>query len=123
LHDDLGQGRCLQATCLDIAAGHLPAPTTTRWAAFAPPTGERFFSMKSARGRPAFSRCCCGYWKTLEKLEREHIGATLEYTQFNQSAAARLLGVSRQALIRKIKLRRIELPPRQMKKKGKKKEQ
>ena len=36
--------------------------------------------------------------------------ATLEHTYYNQSAAARLLGVSRQALIRKIQRHRISLP-------------
>jgi len=42
-------------------------------------------------------------WQTLEHLEREHIVRTLEHTFDNRSAAARLLGVTRQALLRKIK--------------------
>jgi len=41
-------------------------------------------------------------WKTLQSLEREHIVATLEHTYHNRSAAARLLGISRQSLLRKI---------------------
>jgi DNA-binding NtrC family response regulator len=42
-------------------------------------------------------------WFTLEQLEREHIARTLQHTFFNRSAAARLLGVTRQSLLRKIK--------------------
>jgi DNA-binding NtrC family response regulator len=42
-------------------------------------------------------------WKTLEHLEREHIRSTMELTGNNQSKAARMLGISRQTLIRKIK--------------------
>ena len=50
------------------------------------------------------------HWTTLTHLERDHIIYTLEHTYYNQSAAARLLGVTRQALIRKIKKYNIELP-------------
>jgi DNA-binding NtrC family response regulator len=42
-------------------------------------------------------------WQTLEDLERQHIARTLAHTFYNRSAAARLLGVTRQALLRKIK--------------------
>jgi DNA-binding NtrC family response regulator len=42
-------------------------------------------------------------WLTLEDLERQHIRLTLERTFYNRSAAARLLGVTRQALLRKMK--------------------
>jgi DNA-binding NtrC family response regulator len=42
-------------------------------------------------------------WPTLEDLERQHISHTLERTFYNRSAAARLLGVTRQALLRKMK--------------------
>ncbi|BBO33877.1 sigma-54 interaction domain-containing protein [Lacipirellula parvula] len=41
-------------------------------------------------------------WMTLAELEREHLVRTLELTYFNRAAAARLLGISRQALLRKI---------------------
>lgn len=41
-------------------------------------------------------------WMTLAELEREHLVRTLELTYFNRAAAARLLGVSRQALLRKM---------------------
>jgi DNA-binding NtrC family response regulator len=41
-------------------------------------------------------------WTTLAELEREHLVRTLELTFFNRAAAARLLGISRQALLRKI---------------------
>lgn len=49
------------------------------------------------------------HWKTLSDLERDHILNTLAHTYNNQSAAARLLGVTRQALIRKIKKYDIQL--------------
>jgi DNA-binding NtrC family response regulator len=42
-------------------------------------------------------------WETLEQLEKEHIARTLKHTFFNRSAAARLLGVTRQSLLRKMK--------------------
>ena len=42
-------------------------------------------------------------WPTLESLERDHIVRTLEHTFYNRSAAARLLGVTRQSLLRKMK--------------------
>lgn len=54
-----------------------------------------------------------GEWLTLEDLERYHVTQTLRQTFFNQSAAARLLGVSRQALIRKVKQYNIEIPPKE----------
>ena len=49
-------------------------------------------------------------WTTLAALEREHIVYTLEHTYYNQSAAARLLGITRQTLIRKIKKHQIVIP-------------
>jgi DNA-binding NtrC family response regulator len=42
-------------------------------------------------------------WLTLGPLERDHIAHTLEHTFHNRSAAARLLGVTRQSLLRKMK--------------------
>jgi DNA-binding NtrC family response regulator len=42
-------------------------------------------------------------WLTLAALEQQHIRHTLEHTYFNRSAAARLLGLTRQSLLRKIK--------------------
>jgi DNA-binding NtrC family response regulator len=42
-------------------------------------------------------------WLTLESVERQHIRHTLEHTYFNRSAAARLLGLTRQSLLRKMK--------------------
>jgi DNA-binding NtrC family response regulator len=54
-------------------------------------------------------------WISLEQMEREHIVRTLEHTFNNRSAAARLLGVTRQALLRKMKrhgLTGFDNPPR-----------
>jgi len=42
-------------------------------------------------------------WHSLEHVEREHIVRTLQHTFNNRSAAARLLGVTRQSLLRKMK--------------------
>jgi DNA-binding NtrC family response regulator len=42
-------------------------------------------------------------WLTLDAVERQHIHQTLEHTYFNRSAAARLLGLTRQSLLRKMK--------------------
>ena len=49
-------------------------------------------------------------WLTLERLERDHIVRTLEHTFYNRSAAARLLGVTRQSLLRKLKRYGVEIP-------------
>lgn len=42
-------------------------------------------------------------WLSLDAVEREHIARTLAHTFNNRSAAARLLGVTRQSLLRKMK--------------------
>lgn len=49
-------------------------------------------------------------WPTLADVERKHIQATLQEANHNQSAAARLLGVDRKLLARKIKKYGIEIP-------------
>ncbi len=50
------------------------------------------------------------HWPSLAKLERDHILCTLEHTYYNRSATARLLGVTRQALLRKMKKFGIRVP-------------
>jgi DNA-binding NtrC family response regulator len=42
-------------------------------------------------------------WLSLDEVERDHIARTLAHTYNNRSAAARLLGITRQALLRKMK--------------------
>ena len=42
-------------------------------------------------------------WPSLDQCEREFIGATLRHTNYNQAAAARLLGLDRSVLRRRIK--------------------
>lgn len=49
-------------------------------------------------------------WSTLADIEREHIRATLEYTFYNQSAAADLLNIDRASLARKIERHGISIP-------------
>lgn len=51
-----------------------------------------------------------GVWPTLERIERRHLIRTLKKTFFNQSAAARLLGIDRKLLARKIRRHQIKLP-------------
>ena len=51
-----------------------------------------------------------GPWPTLAEVERQHIEKTLREAFYNQSAAARLLGVDRKLLSRKIKKYSIEIP-------------
>jgi DNA-binding NtrC family response regulator len=48
-------------------------------------------------------RSANGHWLSLEEIERDHIVRTLEHTYNNRSAAARLLGITRQSLLRKMK--------------------
>jgi len=50
-------------------------------------------------------------WTTLEELEQNHILRTLEATGYKSSVAARLLGISRQALNRRIEKYHITKPP------------
>ena len=52
-------------------------------------------------------------WPTLAEIERRHIVATLEHTDYNQSAAARLLGIDRRLLARRIRKYGIALCSRQ----------
>ena len=49
-------------------------------------------------------------WPTLIDMERNHIARTLQETFYNQSAAARLLGINRKLLSRKIKKYGIRMP-------------
>lgn len=58
--------------------------------------------MLDASAAPEKSSASRGDWTTLAELEREHLARTLEFTFFNRAAAARLLGISRQALLRKM---------------------
>lgn len=50
------------------------------------------------------------HWPTLGDVEAAHVRKTLRETFFNQSAAARMLGIDRKSLARKIKKYGIELP-------------
>jgi DNA-binding NtrC family response regulator len=71
-----------------------------------PPSGIRFFD--AAVAPPPWGRVLPvpppppAEWITLASLEREHLVRTLEHTYYNRAAAARLLGVTRQALLRKM---------------------
>ena len=49
-------------------------------------------------------------WLALSDLERSHILHTLKHTYYNRSAAARLLGITRQSLIRKMKKHHLAVP-------------
>ena len=60
--------------------------------------------MHTAKNSPS------GRFATLAELEREHIGKVLEYTQGNKSQAARILGIDRVSLWRKIKRFGLEHP-------------
>ncbi len=44
-----------------------------------------------------------GHWPSLDECERQFIAATLRHTGYNQAAAARLLGLDRSVLRRRIK--------------------
>ncbi len=61
-------------------------------------------------GPQLFESADPGEWPTLDDVQREHIRKTLEETGFNRSAAARMLGVDRKVLARKIKKFGIQVP-------------
>jgi DNA-binding NtrC family response regulator len=58
---------------------------------------------------PAADSAATG-WMTLADVELEHIRRTLQEVFFNQSAAARLLGIDRKLLARKIKKLGLQIP-------------
>jgi DNA-binding NtrC family response regulator len=78
-----------------------------------PPAGPETVSLPIIS--PAGTACaerpsgdCClavvdGHWRTMEEVEREHLRRTLALTGWNQSAAARVLGMERHQLARKIR--------------------
>ena len=49
-------------------------------------------------------------WETLDQHERTHLIATLERTYYNKSVAARLLGITRQTLLRRMEKHGIVAP-------------
>lgn len=51
--------------------------------------------------------------QSLESLEKEHIMAMLEHTDWNKSRAAQILGIERSTLDRKLKRYRVRRPPEQ----------
>jgi len=68
-----------------------------------PPEGNAGISTHQREGRQ---------WTTLGALERQHLLRTLEHTYYNRAAAARLLSISRQSLLRKMKKHGLEAPLR-----------
>lgn len=49
------------------------------------------------------SDCGARHWPTMDEVERQHIQDTLEKTLFNQCEAAKMLGIDRHALRRRIR--------------------
>jgi transcriptional regulator with PAS, ATPase and Fis domain len=62
----------------------------------------------AAQAVPTDTTASVVLWPTLAQLELDHIQRTLERTGYNQSAAADLLGLHRQQLLRKIKKYRLD---------------
>jgi len=60
----------------------------------------RELGLATAGGTP-FSTDMPAHWPTMDDLEQDHIQRTLELTNYNQCAAARLLGMDRHRLMRK----------------------
>ncbi len=90
---------CSQAEVID------PDTIRSLWGRHAAPTtapSETPESFDAECERPARSAACDEAWKSLEEVEAEHIGQTLEKARYNQTAAARLLGIDRKRLARKI---------------------
>ena len=59
---------------------------------------------------PAPARSSSLGWQPLAAVEREYLVRTLEHTFYNRAAAARLLGVTRQTLLRKMERHDIRVP-------------
>ena len=77
---------------IDTAAGTMP-PVNVR----APMPVDNLESI------PAAESPLTGKWQTLEEMEADYIRRALDETFFNYSAAARLLGIDRKQLSRKVK--------------------
>ena len=76
---------------------------------FEAPAPERRLDEPAQEAAPKVPPLNCD-WPTLADLQREHLLLTLEHTYYNQSAAARLLGIGRQSLIRLMRKYDIEVP-------------
>ncbi|MCH8923666.1 MAG: sigma-54-dependent Fis family transcriptional regulator, partial [Planctomycetes bacterium] len=88
-----------------IGAARADEATHPDWRSEDVPSIERPRAHSSAETAPATEES----WPTIAELEIKHILLTLQRTFYNQSAAARLLGISRQSLIRKIKAHGLDL--------------
>lgn len=64
----------------------------------------------AVRQQPPGGRFARGEGSSLQELERRHIGAVLEAAHWNKSEAARILGINRATLYRKLKLLKISDP-------------
>ena len=82
--------------------GHAPAPATRPSGRLASPPPEPWVEPVSPSEQA---------WLTLAEVEQAHIARTLQEAFYNQSAAARMLGIDRKLLARKIKKYRLQLPP------------
>ncbi len=97
----------------------LQSPSADLWAVSGSPATDSFAPLAvteppedidDVSGRPGDSGQPNAAWPTLLDIERSHITHTLHENFYNQSAAARLLGIDRKLLARKIKKYRIRMP-------------
>jgi len=87
-----------------VRGGLPPAPVEEEVAAIPFPRQDSLHPADSALD-PAYEG-----WPTLTDVEAEHIRRTLKETFYNQSAAARLLGIDRKQLARKIRKYDLRVP-------------
>ncbi len=85
-----------------LAKACLPPAPSDRCGGWPPPVPSSALALRPEGHRVTHSAAPAERWVTLGEVERQHIVATLERTSANRSAAARLLGITRQALLRKI---------------------
>jgi len=89
------------------ATGAEPPPAAAQAVASSPTV---FFPDAETAAAPLASVCGQeGRWLTAAEVEREHICRTLEHVGYNQSAAARLLGIDRHQLRRRIASYRLDV--------------
>jgi DNA-binding NtrC family response regulator len=84
-----------------VAAGPSTVPAACDQSAAISP---RACTNAARRNEPSRDVVAEEVWLPLADLERYHIEQTLHHTYYNQSAAARLLRISRRVLSRKVKL-------------------
>ncbi len=90
-------------TIADLPPAFLEAVAAERGRTFTPPFPQRILGGDPDPAPPADSGTSSAAFSTLDEVERRHVQDALRQAQGNKAEAARLLGISRMTLYRKLK--------------------